>query len=591
MPDDHTSDDESEAQAKKLRTKYNLIHSSMPSMSVPVPKQVTRGSLPERTLQQLLKEIADAFEQDVKVLDDRLQPKKSKGNKVRAAVKHDKRRLGLLRTWLGILTIDYTVTRVGEQLRKAETLDEKLEILKFTFAGRSNNTLIARSAPVLKYLSWRPAQDLKWLPDEEDLYKFMAKNCNSSQPLSRAKSTMEAFTFVAHVCRATRELLDALESPLLIGMAVHNYSMMPERKQAADISVESFIKLEVLLHNQALEDVKHMVLGAAVLCGYLRSRFDDSNQISRIHLEERVAIAKVKKTKTTRVDDRLPKFMMAPLCSLSGVDVIHEYLEWRTKKGAPVGEFPLFPALVNGKWTSDAAALSDINAILKSIFIEAQLKEVDVSSHSFKAFFLTLLGKAGVSKVVLGILGYHKGEVSGSVRSYARDLLSPHIDKMAEIIMMVVDGVFKPDNKPGEMWSSNVPNLEEKLASCSEEEHDDNDTVTESEIDRSSSESESDSNAKKGTGFGLEVLAEAMAPNGKVRDGRLFVSNTNRIHCGLSGSLTQTFCTTSLLTCEPLAAGTDLDEEEENRLCKNCFGRNASKARKLQRALSNLDDD
>ena len=86
-------------------------------------------------------------------------------------------------------------------MSKAAGLDEQTKIVRYTLAGKANNTLSTRLVPVTGYSSWRPTSDATWAPDEDDLYEYMKENTSAKQALSRARSTMKSFRFVLYVCR------------------------------------------------------------------------------------------------------------------------------------------------------------------------------------------------------------------------------------------------------------------------------------------------------------------------------------------------------------------------------------------------------
>ena len=153
---------------------------------------------------------------------------------------------------------------------------------------------------------------------------------------------------------------------------------------------------------------------------------------------------------------------------------------------------------------------------------------------------------------------------------------------MAEVLRHVNEGLFFPDAPAGERWKSgNAPTCSSSSSASSESSRE------ESEV-----EELSDAESIDGTGFGNNLLARSLGKDCKERDARLFCyMKTGRIHCGLSSSLTHTFCNTLITSCEPMASGLDFDADEQENLCKNCFGRDESKARKLKRSLTSLPDD
>ena len=227
---------------------------------------------------------------------------KMKAAKLKAAVKEGPKRDKLLWAWLQVLSIDPQQTVVGLQITKAGSDEEKFLIVKYTFAGKSNNTLSTRLYPITNYLAWRPKKDSKWTPDEDSLFDFMKDKCNNKQALSRAKSTMEAFRFLLYVCRGSKCLEFACMSPLLTGMAVHHTSLMGLRKQTPQVSLATIILLETLIFNHALDEVSMIVIGDCLFLCYLRARFYDGCFIRSWKVDKHFIIAVVEQTKTSRLD-------------------------------------------------------------------------------------------------------------------------------------------------------------------------------------------------------------------------------------------------------------------------------------------------
>ena len=283
-----------------------------------------------------------------------------KRKRLRPAVKHNKRRKKLFESWKQLLLIDPAQSMIGNQIAAAKDNKEVTDMLAYTFAGRSNSTLAMCIGPLLQYLVWRPMLDCTWTPEEENLYLFMKHYCGRDKPLTRARTTVEAFKYFLHVCRGTLKLAHTMESLLINGMPVEHMTGMGTRKQSAELSVESMLVLEELVHHGAIEEVRRMIVGGGILCAYLRSRFFDSDQITPVTLEKRVMAIQVELTKTCRNDkDRLPKFMLAPRNTISGLDVLASHLSWREKIGVPLGPYPMFPAYGAEGWLKDAAELAD----------------------------------------------------------------------------------------------------------------------------------------------------------------------------------------------------------------------------------------
>ena len=97
------------------------------------------------------------------------------------------------------------------------------------------------------------------------------------------------------------------------------------------------------------------------------------------------------------------------VCSHSshGSFSLTRYFKFREEIGAPLPQFPLIPAYVDGKWQKHQAALFDYNVQLKASFSLCGIANSHLfTSHSAKEFFLNLTAHHGLDSAVRKSLGY-----------------------------------------------------------------------------------------------------------------------------------------------------------------------------------------
>ena len=222
----------------------------------------------------------------------------------------------LLESWMKILLLDPSQTRVGMQLRRASSNDDRAVILQYTFSGRANAILSARLQPVLSYLLWSAQCDASWTPVEDDLFKYMSQENSRHHALSRAESTVESFKFVLFVCRGIVSLKETRESPLRNGMAREHTLLTGNRKQSMELERKVMVRLETLIFHMALDETRFVIAGAALFQGYFRARFADGGYTLVFMEEKHFYLMEVSQTKISHLDTgRLPKYMLAPRVS------------------------------------------------------------------------------------------------------------------------------------------------------------------------------------------------------------------------------------------------------------------------------------
>ena len=69
----------------------------------------------------------------------------------------------------------------------------------------------------------------------------------------------------------------------------------------------------------------------------------------------------------------------------------------------------------------------------------------NIGAHSLKATCLTWAARFGVAKEDRRILGYHAQPGDKSMDCYARDVVSPSLLKLSEVIAAIRTGTFDPD--------------------------------------------------------------------------------------------------------------------------------------------------
>ena len=255
----------------------------------------------------------------------------------------------------------------------------------------------------------------------------------------------------------------------------------------------------------------------------------------------------------------------------------------------PIPGFPIFPSRQHGKWGKTPAAFGAFNSALHAILSrEASPVAGKFTSHSLKTTLLAWSASFGLHKDDRATLGYHRASKDSSVRTYARDTLTPPVKKLSQMLSLIRDGKFDPESKgnvfspaaalgdsevsPTQMWgkagdpiSPTAPFVPE-IIPADEEESDDESCILSSHDSQSDASTDEDRLFWEVNGTiseaNMGVLPNEMLfqhwERGTVHRGRALDPNTS--HCGTPMDPS---------VYHRLASGAD--EVPEESKCDRCF--------------------
>jgi hypothetical protein len=508
---------------------------------------------------------------------------------LRAEEGDEVRRTRALESWWSLLRLDVSQTVTGKQLHNASDKDEEMLILKYTVSSKSTNTLICRQPPINIFFSWRASGDRLWMPDEQTLYDFMSSRAGGSNPKSRALATLEAFRFIYYTFQGPAVLKEAIESPRLVGFANEKIKELGLRKQATTLSLESLLVCENIVYEHALEEVKLTVLGGCLCLPLLRGRKSDCKLILDHCLEKTVVWIQVKATETSG-SDRLPLYLMGPRVGASGLDWLSSYLQFREELNIGLLTHPLFPAFVGGSWTTDCASTADVNNYLRAALLECGVREAPgVSTHSMKAALLEYSSKFGLSEEVRRALGYHKGSSNKMIRVYARDTLSFPVTQLECMMSEIRMGRFNPDLKGEARWcGTQIGETKSKAASDIDGDNGDSDSYSSSDSSCLDVSDDQPSDAENARIDSSAALTASLTGQSDVRDVRFYQNTeTGKTHRGKSGHIDALACGNAITNnVQRIASGAFCEYDDDNSLCRTCFGRALTSRLAFKRSLS-----
>ena len=466
-----------------------------------------------------------------------------------AVVAHTEQRHKLVESWTVLVNEIGPSSLTGRQIA-GEARAEQEHILKDTLAGKATNTLVRRLGPFRAFFRSNVASGNTWPPTEDNVYRYLREVAGEGDPLSRATSVVEALGFFGSVFDCA-EVLVAVNSARIKGLAANNMSLMGNRKQAPPFTAKGIVYLETLVLNGAMEETHLVYLGGFLLIGYLRARYSDVSEILEIGEDLYTVTLSVEKTKNSRrSSDRLPVDLMAPISFSSGTDWYTSWMEFRREIGIPLPDFPVFPSRKDSKWQKTSSSLSAGNTVLRDILEVAGIETPQrYSSHSFKATFLSFACLYGIDLPTRKVLGYHSVSSDKSARSYARDVLREPVLKLRQMFVDMADGVFDPDSK------SLGKATEKALELCEESEDEKTDGEDEEILDSVAS-------------------TTAFLMGNKISvDFRWFQNlDSSLMHRGRPGDLERLACGRQITDqYERMAAVTELDQPHDGGFCDTCF--------------------
>ena len=490
--------------------------------------------------------------------------KKRKGRGLKLTTAESKQALKERATigWLKIILLDVDASLAGRRLKDKDS-EEQMKIMRVYAAKKSGNTLINRLGPVSKYARWAVAPGIQsgWPPSEEAVIDYIDKTFNGETAKSCISRLQQSLNMMAHAFQFGRSVKSIGESVYIEGLAVQMLQDMPPVKSAKALRLDMVTIIEAAVYYRKLGRVLHMMAGNMLILVYFRARLGDTDRVITIAVyEDRVEML-VEDTKTSKL--RVQPALMAPGATLSGLVWLPDFISWRRKQGAPIGDsWPLFPSLKEGQWVQKPARNGDINelmtAVVSSLGISAK-----VTSHRCKGALLDAAVVYGIKKPVRLILGYHVDNADKAVNAYAPSIQHEPVSQLNRMVIAYAEGKWDPDR-------IREPKKDLKESSSSSDG---------SSSDGKSSKASSDIEAIAQEEIVMSCLAEDEV------DTRWCKNFTNdKVHRGRRGEQ-MTACNNPIGERIRLVDKDDIDEATAD-LCLICFGRTLTRRREMLRRMS-----
>jgi hypothetical protein len=371
----------------------------------------------------------------------------------------DASRTAALGKWRGLIQIAPQCSSFGRSLLQdvlhLKTDEQLTRSLEDALSSRSTKTLHKRADYVIKYVSWCSFKGVDPFPIQENqVYSFLY-DCNWKSP-SFASTFRESLNFIGGVLGFDNAMTTA-ESPRISGMCARTKMTTLKRPQAKVLTVDQVIKLEKLV-SEAIDPIDRVLAGHMLFVLYARCRWSDVQAIEELVVDcietgHGYIEAKTTYVKTANTTEK--KRMFLPITSITdGLYDPHWSSKWlleRSNAGLndPAPGIPFLPTIApNGRFSSLPMSPSTGSQCLRDLLLLAGCNKEQVrgiSSHSLKSTCLSWASKAGMSRELRQVLGYHVVQGSKTALHYSRDEQAEPLRQMSNILMKIRLHLFNPD--------------------------------------------------------------------------------------------------------------------------------------------------
>jgi hypothetical protein len=405
----------------------------------------------------------------------------------RATEKDDKRFVAFSK-WAAVLEVNPSASQVGRSVLQCQAdadAEQKVQtLLDDVFARKATGTMDLRANALLRFVKWhggcRPSGDISLPIKEADMYEYLGHLKASHAAPTAAAGAMQAWNFCVHVL-GFNDVFDTAGSLRCNGSA-HRQFLHKRRLRRKDAFHAVMIAvLEIAAEFEGDLTLRAMA-GYAVFCTHGRLRNADGNclvhwDVDILHNDQEQLTggfveASAVGIKTGKSKEKRTTFLpvVVPLTGLVSNTWFVAFLNARVELGLPslhgepvdvaeeldMASRVVLPSFVKGApdlsvpVTSEEVAGAIRKTLAKAGFSQKLLG--NIASHSMKASWLTITGKAGVEFQLQQLLGYHVVKGESSALNYNRDNLAQPMDAMIEVMDKVRSGEFVPDAPRGQRW-------------------------------------------------------------------------------------------------------------------------------------------
>ena len=381
-------------------------------------------------------------------------------------VKHDPRG-SILSKWAAIVEDVGPASGLYQKLLGHDE-EERLHIIKDTFAEKSTATLCKRACSLLLFCRWaRPLTDSALFPFSEGLvYEYLRFLRREKAPATRAQSLLEAIAFSVGLLEIKQ--MEVVMSPRVRGSSHELWSGKRILRPRDPFTKEMVATLENLTVNHA--DLQTRVFaGFVTALIHCRCRVSDAQRATVgpdrdycaegrppvFHVSMETVSDRIK-TGQARKKARRAYHIVGHAVGISKVNWADGWIEARDICGLALAfDGCLMPVPQGVSFGDRGMSNEEMTMLLRELLVQAGFSPSSVwniGMHSPKATLLSWCAKYGLSKEVRKDLGGHVPSEDVTVAAYSRDLLAAPLRELAKVLKAIRRGIFNPDATRAGAW-------------------------------------------------------------------------------------------------------------------------------------------
>lgn len=349
-----------------------------------------------------------------------------------------------------------------------DTVNEvALQILDAVFAVKSPGTLYRRLYSLQSYEQWCVETFSEhWIPvSEMRVWQYTKWLQSTNAAPTKAGSFLEALRF-AWFLLGVHWADEAQHSLRVKGQSAQ---MKPTKKpwRPADLlRLDEVVRLHSILEGEQYSLGDRVMTGHILHLLYSRSRWSDLCRVSNLYIDsdQRFLELTTREHKSARSAELKSKLLplVAPCKGVTPDLWAVTYMKVRKMcnlespgdEPAPMMRAPLNESATS--WTRRALTSEEGADFMRRILEAPKTVDRRIATHSCKSTLISWTSKYGLSDNARAVLARHMSCVNATTAVYSRDLLSPVLRELENMLQAIRSAMFQPDRSRSGMVTPSV---------------------------------------------------------------------------------------------------------------------------------------